>query len=171
MERYLTSTELKQNLKRVKEYAQLGVVHILENGHEGYVFCSEEVYEEKLQSVRERAMWQTEVRETCREAICDTTVLISDVVPCENGIEALKITQLAARKIATEYNGGTPAELEYMLKRIQEEPEFGLSIELDGLPCPARKVLVPPHDILYTFDETTGDVIILGLVKSLSRRA
>ncbi len=161
MERYLTSTELKQNLKRVKELARTGIVHVLENGHEGYVFCSSQVYEEAMQAARAEAAWEAEVREVCREGLRDKT---DGKVRLQRGVH---VGQTAERDLALEYDGRGSSELEHVLTRIGEDPEFGLAIELQGLSLGVRKVLVPPNDLIYYWDESLEAVIVLGIVHSL----
>ena len=161
MERYLTSTELKQNLKRAKELARAGIVHVLENGHEGYVFCSAQVYEETMRATRENAAWEAEVREVCREGMRDRT---DGKVRLQHGTH---VSQTAAQDLMLEYDGRGSSELEHMLTRIGEDPEYGLAIEMQGLPRGVRKVLVPPNDLIYYWGELSGAVIVLGIVPSL----
>lgn len=181
MDRYVTTTELKQNLKRVKEYARAGIVHVLENGHEGYVLCSSEIYEEKLRDCRERAVWEAEAKEACREGLFDESQgnvsSLTDMLPwCGRptknlkpgeGAESLRISHTAARDMTLEYDGTSRSELTAMLLRIAEDPAFGLSVEFNGAPKGVRKVLVPPYDILYRWDVEANTILVIGLVRSL----
>lgn len=167
MEQYITSTELKQNLKRAKEYARVGIVHILEHGHAGYVLCSTDIYDEALRTVRKRAAWQAEVREACRESLRDTTLSLANILPRECKKSTAKISQTAAHDLVVEYDGRLPSELAYAIERVQADPAFGLAVELDDLPCPVWKVLVPPYDLLYTRDSQTDDILFLGLITTM----
>ena len=161
MEHYLTSTELKQNLKRAKELARAGIVHVLENGHEGYVLCSAQVYEEAMRAARAEAVWEAEVREVCREGLRDKA---DGKARLRQGVH---VAQTAERDLTLEYDGRGLSELEHVLTRIGEDPEFGLAIELQGLSLGVRKVLVPPNDLIYCWDKSLEAVIVLGIVHSL----
>ena len=50
--------------------------------------------------------------------------------------------------------------------RVCDDPTFGLAVEYDGGPQSQvmRKVLVPPHDALYTYDETSDQIVICGIL-------
>lgn len=161
VDRYLTSTELKQNLKRAKEYARCGIVHVLENGREGYVFCSAQVYEDAMKTARTVAAWEAEVREVCYEGFRAET---------GGNIQArcgLHVAETATRDLTLEYDGRNSHELAHVFSRISEDPEYGMTIELQGLPRHIRKVLVPPHDLIYCWSEKANSVLVLGIVPSL----
>ena len=158
MEHYLTSTELKQNLKRAKELARTGIVHVLENGHAGYVLCSSQVYEDAIRTARAQAAWEAEVREVCRDGLHDKA---------RGNVQTLfgiGVTQTAMQDIALEYDGRAAMDLRQTITRISEDPGYGLSIELQGLPQGMCKVLAPPHELVYMWDEAAGGVLVLGVV-------
>lgn len=55
MERIFSSASLRDRLREVKEAAHEDVVRITENGNSAFVFCSEEVFERRLQRAAEEA--------------------------------------------------------------------------------------------------------------------
>ena len=55
MERIFSSASLRDRLREVKEAAHEDVVRITENGNSAVVFCSEEVFERRLQRAAEEA--------------------------------------------------------------------------------------------------------------------
>lgn len=173
MERYLSSTELKQNLRRAKEYAKVGVVHVLDNGHSGYVLCSAEVFDRTVEEACGRAAWEAEAREACREGERDRqrdrVVGVDDVLSCEYMGEPWRavVSRTAADDIAVEYDGEGRGALAHMLDRVCEDPAFGIEVEFQNAAPGVRKVLVPPHDILYRWDDELGTVYVLGIVRAV----
>ena len=168
METYVTSTELKKELRRVKELAREDVVHVLENGHAGYVLCSAEVFERRVTAARAQAAWEAVAHEVLREGAMDAQK--GHVAPWGTDARVL-MTEYAQEQIDTEYSG-EPALLEDTLARVADEPSFGLCVEYDGEPEHANarrayKVLVPPNDLLYWWSPEDGSVLVCGLVRAL----
>ncbi len=63
-----SSTALATRQREVKNVADKQVVYITENGNGAYVFCSEEVFDRELQTAREEARYEAEMRCVLREA-------------------------------------------------------------------------------------------------------
>lgn len=171
MDRYVTSTELKQRLKQTKQYARMAPVHVLDHGHEGFVLCSVEIYETLLQQARQSATWEAEAREACREGLCDQSVgntVNADKVICleydGRNNQPIRFASTAAHDTQSALNAMDEAVLAQTLNRIGTDPRYGMSVDLEGMPEGIRKVLVPPYDILYLWEEQRECVCILGLV-------
>ena len=67
MERIFSSVSLRDPQREVKEAAREDVVRITEDGNGAFVFCSEEVFERRLQRAAEEARYAKRVA----QAICD----------------------------------------------------------------------------------------------------
>lgn len=57
-----SSVALKTKQREVKDAALKDVVHITENGNGAFVFCSEDVFEEKLRAAAEQAAYEERMR-------------------------------------------------------------------------------------------------------------
>lgn len=57
-----SSAALKTRQREVKDAALKDVVHITENGNGAFVFCSEEIFEQKLRDAAEEAAYAERVR-------------------------------------------------------------------------------------------------------------
>ena len=71
MEAIYPITALQKDPKRVREQARKGIVRISENGNAAYIFCSEEVFEQRLQEERARAAHDARVAESIGRGIAD----------------------------------------------------------------------------------------------------
>ena len=58
MEPIYPVTALQKKQGEVKEAARKGIVRITENGAGAFVFCSEEVYEQKMKEVADQAAYE-----------------------------------------------------------------------------------------------------------------
>ena len=167
MEAYVTSTELKQELRRVKALARKDVVHVLENGHAGYVLCSADVFELKLKYARAKGAWRARATEVLREG--RRAQACGQIRTIEYGSQydsRVFITNDAAHELSVEYDGRANPLTE-ALAAVADDPNYGLSLEYDSFPAGAYKVLVPPNDILYTWDESENTILVCGFVRSL----
>lgn len=59
MDAIFSATMLRDKPREVKEAARHNIVRITENGNGAYVFCSEEIYRERLEEAAERAAYET----------------------------------------------------------------------------------------------------------------
>ena len=57
-----SSAALKTRQREVKDAALKDVVHITENGNGAFVFCSEELFEQKLEQAAEQAAYEERMR-------------------------------------------------------------------------------------------------------------
>lgn len=71
MEAIYPITALQKDPKRVREEAKKGVVRISENGNAAYIFCSEEIFEKRLEQEREKAAYEARVVESIGRGIAD----------------------------------------------------------------------------------------------------
>lgn len=55
MEAIYSSTALQTQQREIKDIARKQIVHITENGNGAFVFCSEELFEQAIQSARDEA--------------------------------------------------------------------------------------------------------------------
>ncbi len=53
-----SSSALKTNQREIKDIALKEVVHITENGNGAFVFCSEELFQQKLQEAADKAAYE-----------------------------------------------------------------------------------------------------------------
>ena len=67
MEAIYSSVALRDRQREVKEAARKGVVHITENGNGAFVFCSEEVFEERLRLAAQEAVYAERMAQAIRE--------------------------------------------------------------------------------------------------------
>lgn len=67
MEAIYSSVALRDRQREVKEAARKGVVHITENGNGAFVFCSEEVFEERLRLAAQEAIYAERMAQAIRE--------------------------------------------------------------------------------------------------------
>jgi len=166
LETYVTSTELKQELRRVKLLARKDVVHILENGHAGYVFCAADVFERKLADVRAKATWEARAREIFIEGT--NAQKLGQICQCEYDARVF-LTNTAANELDVEYDGD-PHAFNEALSAVGNDPDYGLCLEYDSFPAGSYKVLVPPNDILYIWDKELARILVCGFVRSLDTR-
>ena len=61
-----SSSALKTKQREVKDAALTDVVHITENGNGAFVFCSEEIFDKKLQEAADQAVYEERVRAAVR---------------------------------------------------------------------------------------------------------
>lgn len=163
METYVTSTELKQELRHVKLLARKDVVHVLENGHAGYVFCAVDVFERKLADERAKAAWEAQAREIFLEGT--NAQKFGHICQCEYDARVF-LTDTAANELSVEYDGGAHAFNE-ALSAVANDPDYGLCLEYDSFPAGSYKVLVPPNDVLYIWDKELDRILVCGFVRSL----
>lgn len=79
----------------------------------------------------------------------------------------MRMTASAAHGITTRFDAAARPLLAGMLAQLAERPNMGITVEYDGAPRDVRKMLVPPYDVLYSVDEATGEVLVMGVVESL----
>lgn len=171
MDRYITTTQLKQGLREAKEAAQSNVVHVLEHGRAAYVLCSVELYEDLLRDARARASWKVDVEYAAKESERDVaegrTYGLGDVIEYAGGAgRPVRIASSAACELA-EHGEGLCHAVAITLAEVAESPDHGMAIEYDGGPRGLRKVLVPPFDVLYSYDARCDQVMVRGVVRSL----
>ena len=180
MERYVTSTQLKQNLREVKRWADEDIVHVTENGKPAFVLVNMEVYERKRKEIRRRAEWQVDVEYEMRDGMRDRSqgrmVDISEVLDLRSRSQGtpVRITETAVRSVERFYDDEGRLLFAQMLDELSRRPDHGITIEYDSsidLSHPrtdsTHKFCIPPCDVLYDYDERTGAMCILGLVQSL----
>ena len=61
-----SSSALKTRQREVKDAALKDVVHITENGNGAFVFCSEEIFDERLRQAAEQAAYEERVKNAVR---------------------------------------------------------------------------------------------------------
>ena len=61
MDAIYSATMLRDRPREVKEAARHNLVRITENGNGAFVFCSEEIYREKIAEAAEQAAYETRV--------------------------------------------------------------------------------------------------------------
>ena len=61
-----SSSALKTRQREVKDAALKDIVHITENGNGAFVFCSEEIFDERIQQAAEQAAYEERVRSAVR---------------------------------------------------------------------------------------------------------
>lgn len=163
MDRYVSSTQLKQELRRVKELARLGIVHVLEDGHAAYVLCSTDVYERHVAEVRAHAVWEVDVQESVRDSERD---IASGRYQALDWVAA-SASDSAVRALNACFTEIDRALLASMLSEVAKNPDYGLTIEYDGKSTELRKVLVSPYDVLYTCTDDFEGIMVHGAVRSL----
>lgn len=67
MEPIFSSVALRDRQREVKDAARKNVVHITENGNGAFVFCSEEIFEERLRRAAEEAIYAERMAQAIRE--------------------------------------------------------------------------------------------------------
>ena len=171
MERYISTTQLKQGLKEAKRLARTDVVHVTENGRVAYVLCSLEVYERLLEEARARGVWRAgveDVMSTSARDIAEGRVHdLGAIVEYDGrGTRPVRIVDSAAHDLADLLGALDSSLLASQMERVCDDSAFGLPIEYDGGPQPQamRKVLVPPYDVLYIYDEASDQIVICGIL-------
>lgn len=71
MEPIFSMTTLQRNPSEVKKTAQENVVRITEQGGQGYVFCSEKAFNERIAQEREDAAYEARLLEAVGRGIAD----------------------------------------------------------------------------------------------------
>lgn len=173
MERTVTFTELKQNLRAVKETARKDVVHVLTNGRPGYVLCSFEVWERRMKEASLRGAYRANVEESIRESEWDVRngrlVLASDVIAIESDArERCRMSESAQRYLDLEYDGEQKLLLGQTLSELVRRPAVGRTVDIEyqgDAKVPIRKFFSPPCDVLYT-EDGEGGLIVYGFVRS-----
>ena len=171
MERYISTTQLKQRLKEAKRLACDDVLHVTENGRAAYVLCSVEVYERLLEEARARGVWRAGVEDvinTSARDIAEGRVRdLGAIVEYDGrGTRSVRIVDSAVHDLEDLRGAPDLSLLASQMERVCDDPAFGLAIEYDGEPRPQvmRKVHVPPCDVLYTYDEEGDQVVIRGIL-------
>lgn len=173
MERNVTFTELKQNLRAVKEAARKDVVHVLTNGQPGYVLCSFEVWERRMKEAGQRGAYRANVEESIRESEQDLRagrlVPASDVVAIESDArERCRISESAQRYLDLEYNGEQRLLLGQTLSELVRRPVLGRTVDIEyqgAAEVPVRRFFSPPCDVLYA-EDGEGGLIVYGFVRT-----
>lgn len=172
MERYVTFTELKQNLRAVKESAREDVVHIRTSGQPGYVLCSFEVWERRMSNAARRGTYRAHVEESIHEGEQD--VREGRLVPASSAVAVdsdmarkARISESALYYLDLEYDGEQRLLLGQTLSELVRRPTLGrtIDVEYQGTGIPVRKFFSPPCDILYTLD-AEGNLIVYGFVRT-----
>lgn len=176
MERFVSFTELKQNLRAVKESAREDLVHVLSNGRPGYVLCSFEVWERRMAAAARRGTYRANVEESMREGVRDfwegRLVPAADVAVLDVDVAGLaRVSESALRYLDLEYDGEQRDLLGQTLSELVRRPGMGqtVDVEYDGTDLssvPIRRFFSPPCDVLYTTDNE-GGLVVFGFVRSL----
>ena len=94
MEAIYPFSALKTNQREVKDAALEGVVHVTENGRGAFVFCSEDVFDRKLQEAAEAAVYAERIAASIRQGRADI-----EEGRCVEGIkEALEVIRKKAER-------------------------------------------------------------------------
>lgn len=64
-------TTLQKNPSEVKKQAQYDLVRITEQGGTGYIFCSEEAFERRIEKEREEAAYEARLVDAVGRGIAD----------------------------------------------------------------------------------------------------
>lgn len=71
MEPIYSITTLQKNPSEVKKQAQHDLVRITEQGGTGYIFCSEEAFERRIEKEREEAAYEARLVDAVGRGIAD----------------------------------------------------------------------------------------------------
>lgn len=71
MEPIYSMTTLQKNPSEVKKQAQHDLVRITEQGGTGYIFCSEEAFERRIEKEREEAAYEARLVDAVGRGIAD----------------------------------------------------------------------------------------------------
>ena len=71
MEAIYSSVALRDRQREVKDAARKDVVRITENGNGAFVFCSEEVFERRLQRAADEALYAERMAQAVRDGRAD----------------------------------------------------------------------------------------------------
>jgi hypothetical protein len=171
MERYISTTQLKQGLKEAKRLACDDVLHVTENGRAAYVLCGIEVYERLLEEARARGVWRAGVEDVINTSARDIAEgrvhdLGAIVEYDGRGARPVRIVDSAVRDLEDLRGVLDLSLLASQVERVCDDPAFGLAIEYDGGPQSQvmRKVLVPPYNVLYTYNEASDQIVIRGIL-------
>lgn len=93
MEPIYPVTALQKKQGEVKEAARKGIVRITENGAGAFVFCSEEVYEQKMKEVADQAAYETLVAAALERGFADI-----EAERCYEGAEVAREAALKLRR-------------------------------------------------------------------------
>ncbi len=177
MDRYVTLTELRQNLRTVKQCAREGVVHVTHKGRPAYVLCSFELWERNIQAARRRGIYRAELWESLSDSQRDIEqgrVVRVGEAPALGmlDVEDCFMTESAQTALELEYDAEQRSLLAEVLRELVRSPRVGMPIdeEYDGLDKPIRKFYSPPCDILYDVGDK-GRITIHGFVRSLEEES
>ena len=162
-----TSTQLKTNLREVKEAAEKDIVYISENGVISYVLCSVEIYNRLLERVDEEAVWKVAVEDMLLAAGHDydsgRTRMLGERVRVSRTFEE------RAQKLDFAWE---TAEALQAIEYLSEAPEAGLEVpnwvyQWHPVGDHARKYFCEGYDLIYEHDDATGDLLLCGVVEAL----
>lgn len=71
MDAIYSMTALQRTPSKVKKAARSNLVRITEQGQGAYVFCSDEVFEQRIEREREDAAYEARVTDSVRRGISD----------------------------------------------------------------------------------------------------
>lgn len=166
-ENIYSSTQLKTNLREVKDAAKNGVVHITENGVVAYEFMSVEVYNKLMVRAAREAEWGVMVENamawagedyerglavSIREGVVASPTLMSDLQR-----EGLDLTW-PAFSVAVDYIADDPSVGKAVPESVPRKHPYGDD---------ARFFFCDGRDLVYEYDSSGGDVLLCRLVDSL----
>lgn len=173
---FCSTTELKANLKKYKQLAKSCIVHVTEHGHEGYIFTSVEVFDQRKQEVCHRAKWQVWAENACYKGTHDSSewfdlsprVAIEYLSPSwDDHLSASFDNDVRRFQLSDESFAIVKQCLErlsvnaYAGKRIEVGPEARLSKE-----TMAFRLNAGAYDIIYGVKEGE-DLRVYGLIEAL----
>ncbi|MBR3225697.1 MAG: hypothetical protein IKF78_10310 [Atopobiaceae bacterium] len=88
MEAIYSSVALRDRQREVKDAARKDVVRITENGNGAFVFCSEEVFERRLQRAADEALYAERMAQAVRDGRAD--VKAGRTLSLEEGFAAIE---------------------------------------------------------------------------------
>ena len=88
MEAIYSSVTLRDRQREVKDAARKDVVRITENGNGAFVFCSEEVFERRLQRAADEAIYAERMAQAVRDGRAD--VEAGRTLSMEEGFAAIE---------------------------------------------------------------------------------
>ncbi|MBQ9005239.1 MAG: hypothetical protein IJ092_02575 [Atopobiaceae bacterium] len=164
-EHVYSSTQLKTNLREIKDIAKNNMVYITENGVISYFFCSVEVYNDLMDKIAKRASWEASVGALLDWADEDThedDVLLDDHTSASMAfLEGIRMA---------DYSLDQP-NLRCAIEYVSKDPKVGMAISKDVV-RKAPKASTPykyycsGYDIIYEHDEETGKTVLCGFVES-----
>ena len=166
-ENVFTSTQLKTNLREVKEAAEKDIVYITENGVIAYVLCSVEIWNREMRRAELEGSWEVAVEGVLRDAGRE----------CAEGCaerrgERLRVSstlESSARKLGFDLNGPVAREV---IEYVSQAPAVGREIP-ERVPRwhpygdHARTFRCEGVDLVYEHEEASGQVLLCGGVASV----